>query len=155
VEYRIVTKPAFTLLGLMERFTPDNEDFEGIWKRFMEHYDPIHALSTDKAYYGACFGTGDERQMDYLAGMTVGGVGEVSKGLTVRVAPASRYAVFECTVTTISNTYDRIFGEWVPTAPYARPGQGSAKADFERYPPNTDSGDTPVLLYIALEEGES
>jgi predicted transcriptional regulator YdeE len=73
--------------------------------------------------------------------------------LTLREVPASRYAVFECTVKTISDTYDRIFGGWLPTAPYGRPGAGSPKADFERYPPNTDSGDTRVLLHIALEDG--
>ena len=66
--------------------------------------------------------------------------------------PASRYAVFECTVATIGDTYAWIFGEWLKTAPYARPDENSPKADFERYPPNTDSGDTPVLLHIALED---
>ena len=93
--------------------------------------------------------------MDYVAGMAVGGVDEVPEGVTLREVPASRYAVFECTVKTISDAYDWIFGEWVPTAPYGRPGQGSPKADFERYPPNTDSGETSVLLYIALEESDA
>jgi predicted transcriptional regulator YdeE len=138
----------------MERFTPDNEDFQGIWKRVMAHHDQIHPLSTDKAHYGACFGTEDERQMDYLASMAVGRVDEVPDGLTLREVPAFRHAVSKCTVKTISDTYGWIFGEWVPTAPYGRPGQGSPKADFVRYPPNTDSGDTPVLLHVALEDGE-
>ena len=93
--------------------------------------------------------------MDYLAGMAVFGVADVEDvpaGLTLREVPASRYATFECTVKTISDTYDRIFGEWLKANPYPRPRQGSPKADFERYPPATDSGDTPVLLHIALED---
>ena len=155
MEPEIIELEAFTVLGLMERFTSETEDFEGIWKRFMQYHDQIHALSTDKAYYGANFGTEDERQMEYLAGMAVEGGESIPKGLTLREVPASRYAVFECTVKTISDTYDWIFGEWLPTALYGRPGEGSPKADFERYPPYTDSGDTPVLLYIALEDGES
>ena len=73
------------------------------------------------------------------------------EGLTLREVPMSRYAVFECTVKTISDTYDWIFGQWLKTAPYPRPNATSPKADFERYPPATDSGDTPVLLHIALE----
>ena len=66
--------------------------------------------------------------------------------------PASRYAVFECTVETISDTYDWIFGEWLKTAPYTRPDNRSPKADFERYPPATNSADTPVLIHIALKD---
>ena len=37
MEPRIIQQEAFTLLGLQERFTPENEDFEGIWKRFMQY----------------------------------------------------------------------------------------------------------------------
>jgi hypothetical protein len=56
MEPKIVRKDPFTLLGLQEYFTPDNEDHEGIWKRFMKYHDSIQALSTDGAYYGANFG---------------------------------------------------------------------------------------------------
>jgi len=149
---KIIHKETFTLLGLQERFTPASEDFEGIWKRFMQYESQIQPHSTDGAFYGACFGVQEGKQMDYLAAMAVESVGDVPKGLTLREVPASCYAVFECTVRTISDTYDWIFEHWVPTAPYGRPDGTSPKADFERYPPATDSGDTPVLLYIALEE---
>ena len=152
MEPRIIQQEAFTLLGLQERFTPENEDFQGIWKRFMQYESQIHPHSTDGAFYGVCFGVEEGKQMDYLAGMAVEAVGDVPEGLTLREVPASRYAVFECTIKTISDTYDWIFQHWVPTALYGRPDQGSPKADFERYPPATDSGDTPVLLHIALEE---
>lgn len=150
MEPKIIHKETFTLLGLQERFSPDNEDFEGIWKRFMRYHDRIQTFSTDGAYYGANFGVEAGKEMDYLAGMAVAGVQDVPEGLTLRQVPASRYAVFECTVKTIGATYDWIFGQWLKTAPYARPGENSPKADFERYPPGTDSGDTVVLLHIAL-----
>ena len=152
MEPEIMRKEAFTLLGLQERFTPDNEDHEGIWKRFMKYHDQIQAFSIDRAYYGANFGAEEGQAIDYLAGMAVTGVQDVPKGLTLREVPASRYAVFECTVQTISSTYDWIFGQWLKKALYPRPSEDSAKADFERYPSATDSGDTPVLLHIALED---
>lgn len=153
MEPSIICKEAITLLGLQERFTPDNEDHEGIWKRFMEYHDQIQVLSTDGAYYGANFAADEGRATDYLAAMAVENVDDVPQGLTLRELPASRYAVFECTVATISDTYDWIFGQWLNTNPYPRPAETSPKADFERYPPATDSGDTPVLLHIALEDG--
>jgi predicted transcriptional regulator YdeE len=58
--------------------------------------------------------------------------------------------VFECTVATIGQTYDAIFGEWLPTAPYEQTGPNPDA--FERYPPNTDSGDTPVLIHIKVRD---
>lgn len=154
MEPRIVDQGTFTLLGLQERVFHDKEDFEGIWKRSMEYHDQVQALSTDGAYHGANYVVTEGEQMDYLAGMAVTGVQQVPEGLTLREVPGSRYAVFECTVETISDSCDWIFDKWLPTGTYGRPGQGSTKADFERYPPATDSGDSPVLIHIALEDGE-
>jgi predicted transcriptional regulator YdeE len=154
MEPKIIRKESFTILGLQERFTPDHEDHEGIWKRFMNYHIQIQAFSIDGAYYGANFSAEDGQATDYLAAMAVEGVDNVPEGLTLRKVPGSHYAVFECTVKAISDTYDWIFGQWLKTAPYPRPGQSSPKADFKRYPPATDSGDTPVLLHIALK-GES
>jgi len=152
MEPKMVTRDAFTLMGVMERFAHGNEDFEGIWKRFMRYHDQIQPLSTDKVYYGVYFVIDEGKELDCLAGMAVADVDSIPDGLVVREVPAARYAVFECTVETISDTYDWIFGQWLKTAPYARPGENSPKADFERYPPATDSGDTPVLIHIVLED---
>ena len=41
MEHTVVSKPAFTLLGLMERFPYQQDDFEGIWKRFMAYHDQL------------------------------------------------------------------------------------------------------------------
>jgi predicted transcriptional regulator YdeE len=152
MEAKIIRKQSFVLLGLQERFAPETEDYEGIWKRFMAYHRQIQPLSVDGAHYGACFRAEEGKEMDYLAGMAVAEVNDPPEGLTLRKVPASLYAVFECTVATISDTYDAVFRGWVPIADYRRPGEGSPKADFERYPPATDSGDSPVLLHVALED---
>jgi hypothetical protein len=54
----------------MERFAHQEDDFEGIWKRFMVYEGQINPLSIDKAYYGA-YHPNDDKSMDYLAGMLV------------------------------------------------------------------------------------
>ena len=61
MEPEIIHQEAFTLLGLQERFTPENEDHEGIWKRFMQYHNQIEMHSTDGAYYGANFGADEAR----------------------------------------------------------------------------------------------
>jgi predicted transcriptional regulator YdeE len=108
VEPKIGRKETFALLGLQEHFTQETEDFEGIWKRFMRYEAQIGPHSVDGAFYGANYAPRSGTGMDYLAGMAVGEVESVPEGLTLREVPGSRYAVFECTVKTISDTYDWI-----------------------------------------------
>jgi predicted transcriptional regulator YdeE len=152
MEPEILHRGAFTILGLQECFTPESHDFEGIWKRFMQYHEQIKAYSIDGAYYGANFVVVEGSQMDYLAGMAISGVQDIPDGLTLREVPASRYVVFQCPVKEISDTYDWIFDVWLKNSPYQRPGKDSLKADFECYPPGTMSGDSLVLLHVALED---
>lgn len=141
-------RAAFRVMGILARVTPENEDFHDIWmNRFMARHDEIHPLSTDGAYYGVEFASDEQGAMDYLAGMAVGEVGSVPEGLVVRDVPAARDAVFECTVATIGQTFDAIFGRWLPDSPYEHdPG----KPGFERYPPDTATGDSPVLIHVPI-----
>ena len=142
-------REAFTVMGVQERFTPETEDFEGIWKRYMAHHDQVHPLSADGSHYGVCFGSDEEGAMDYVAGMAVPPGSECPEGLVVREVPAARDAVFGCTVATIRETYEFIHHTWVPGSPYTydRP-----KPDFEHYGPGTDSGESEVLIHIPVRE---
>ena len=149
MEPRFVERDAFTVLGVQERFTPETEDFEGIWKRFMRFHDQIHPHSTDQAYYGVCFGTEDEDAMDYVAGMAVPPGTECPEGLVIRDVPAARDAVFECTVQTIHDTYEFIHHTWIGASPYVL---DDPKPGFEQYPPGTESGDSPVFIHVPIRE---
>jgi predicted transcriptional regulator YdeE len=146
-EPTFVDREAFSVLGLQEHFTRGTEDFEGIWKRFMAYHDEIAAHSTDGAYYGVACAPDEGEGMDYLAGMAVPPGTPCPEGLTIREVGAAHYAVFECTVATISETYGFIHGEWLPGSDYVHQ---CPKPDFEQYPPGTDSADSPVLLHIPV-----
>jgi predicted transcriptional regulator YdeE len=71
MEPTMAQREAFTVLGLQERFTPENEDHQGIWQRFTRFHDQIQPHSTDGAYYGVNFGADESQAIDYLAGMAV------------------------------------------------------------------------------------
>lgn len=43
MEPKIVEREGFTVMGTMERFTPETEDFEGVWKRYMTRHKEIEA----------------------------------------------------------------------------------------------------------------
>lgn len=135
------------VLGLMEHFTSENEDYEGIWKRYMTYHGGISSLSIDGAYYGVYFDREDG--VDYLAGMSVERVDVASEDLTLRVVPAANCAVFKCTVKSIGQTYDKIFKDWLPASQYEH---DIPLPVFERYPPNTKTSSDPVLIYIPVRK---
>ena len=85
MEPEFTARKEMTVLGLMEHFASENEDHEGIWKRYMAYHDKISSSSVDGAHYGVYFDT--EIGVDYLAGMSVGGVEEAPEGLTLRDVP--------------------------------------------------------------------
>ena len=97
MEPQFVSRGAFSVMGVQERFTPGSEDFEGIWmNRFMPVHDRISPHSLDKAYYGVCFGVPeDPKAMDYFAGVAVAEGADCPEGLVIREVPAARYAVFQ------------------------------------------------------------
>ena len=117
--------------------------------RLLRTHDQIGPHSTDRAYYGVCFGTEDDNAMDYVAGMAVPPGTECPEGLVIRDVPAARDAVFECTVATIRDTYEQIHGTWIANAPYAL---DDPTPGFEQYPPGTESGESRVFIHVPIRE---
>jgi predicted transcriptional regulator YdeE len=156
MEPKIVNREAFTVMGLTERFTDENEDVGGLWGKFGSHRDSIRPFATDEAYCGVAFQTDQEGTWDYLAGMVVADVSpdSIPDGVVVRKVSAACYAVVECTLETMDETFKFIYEDWLPSSAYERDKSGSV---LDCYPPGTDSGDSPVVLYVPIvraDEGE-
>lgn len=148
---KIIGRDAFVVLGTMTRITPADENSETyglIWKNFESYHDRIKPLSTDGAYYGVSFATGEEGGFDYVAGMAVADVDAPPEGLVLRHIPPVRYAVFECAVQSIGDTYRSIFSEWLPTSPYTL---SSSAPSFELYPPAEEEVSL-VRIHIPIED---
>ncbi|OGO06296.1 MAG: hypothetical protein A2Y73_00825 [Chloroflexi bacterium RBG_13_56_8] len=151
MEPQIVDRDAFTFLGVLVRGNPMEADYSDIWERqFMPYYDRIAPSSINKAYYCVYFETGEENLADIMAAMAVGDVASVPEGLQVRVTPATRYAVFECTMPTIGKTWQRIFGDWLPNSQYTH---NVSMPSFEYFPPDAEQqGEFPVRIYVPVRE---
>ncbi len=149
MEARISERGPFAVMGTLTHISMADESAEAygaIWKDFESRHDEIKSLSTDKAYYGVSFATDEEGVVDYVAGMAVGEVRVVPKGLVIRPVSAARCAVFECHLQAIGKTYRYVFTEWLPGSPYE---VDSAAPAYERYPPAGDEG-SPVRIYIPI-----
>lgn len=146
----IIIREQFWVLGKQETFTDENEDHEGLWKRYMGYHDNVAPLSIEDGFYEVYFGTdaGGGHALDCLAGIAVATGCQAPPWLTLRSVPASTYAVFECTVKTIHETWGRVFGEWLKTAGFQEKMGG---VNFDYYPSSCDS-ESVVRLYLAIEK---
>jgi len=148
MEPKFVDLKAFTVMGILVHAMPDKVNYEAVWEeQFMPQHAAIKAHSTDQAYYGVWFPHHEDGVPDYVAGMAVSEGAPVPESVTAREVPASRYAVFECTMETIGQTYGYIYGTWLEASPYEFPPGG---ADFEYYPPEGGEG-TPAV-YIPIRD---
>lgn len=68
-------------------------------------------------------------------------------GATRREIPAARYAVFNCLVRTIGETYGYVYNQWLLAGPYEF---DEGKADFEYYPPGSTGNESPAAIYIPV-----
>lgn len=144
MEPRIVTKPAFILVGLP--FTGfisappyeggnENNEIGKVWDGLNARFSEIKYVCGPG--YGLCFGMPNDKEPWYLAGFEVSQVADLPAGMMGMTVPAQKYAVFPCTLGTIGATYRYITEEW-----QARSGYEHAEApDFEYYEEEPGPGD--------------
>jgi predicted transcriptional regulator YdeE len=146
----LIEKGPIRLVGVVtfgkpETITPRLND---IWMdQFMKYDDQLKPFSIDKAYYGAWIGD-PEGNATYVAGMVAENLPKIPLGLGERVLPAATYAVFDCTVGTIGDTYGKIYGEWLAASAYEYDIMAS---DFEFYPPDTQNSGSPAQVFIPVK----
>jgi predicted transcriptional regulator YdeE/DNA-binding transcriptional MerR regulator len=144
MEPHIVTKPAFTVVGLP--FTGfinaapyeagnENNEIGKVWDQFNARYGEIKNICGPS--YGLCFGMPNEREPWYIAGAEVSQVEDLPAGMMSMSVREQKYAVFPCTLGALGATYRHIAEEWG-----SRPGYEHADApDFEYYEDEPGPGD--------------
>jgi len=151
MEPTICERQAFTIMGTSTCMSPSEETGENyakIWSDFERYNEQLKQLSIDDKYYGVTFPTQQQNLIDYVTAMAVPDRSEpLAEGLVVRTVPAAQYAVFECPVEKIGQTYQYIMGEWLSTSAYRI---NPSAASFEEYPP--EGQDLPVCIYIPVSK---
>ena len=148
MEPRLIRRTPLCILGVVTQVRRGSETpqlFAGIWQQFESRRPEIEPLAAGKGYFGVQFPTGEQDVTDYLAGMAVPAETQTLEGLEKRTVPGGRFAVFECPVEGVGETYRYIFGSWLPdsgarfnpTAPV-----------FEEYP--EDTSERAVWIHVPL-----
>ncbi len=114
IEYKIVKKAQFTVIGKRRRFKTENSytEIPKFWQEFTESGDKT-VLGT----YGLCEMTGKD-EFDYYIADDYVPWKDVSDGFETKVVPAGTWAVFPCRGAlpeSLQNLNTRIWSEWLPS----------------------------------------
>ncbi|MCH5186595.1 MAG: AraC family transcriptional regulator, partial [Oscillospiraceae bacterium] len=114
MEYKIVEKAAFTVVGILRHFLYETS-FQEIPKFWREHMNSPEAEKV-MGMYGLCIDTG-EKDFEYYIADEYSPRKDIPDGCVTRTLPASAWAVFPCrgpVVETLQSTNTRIWKEWLP-----------------------------------------
>lgn len=130
MEPQFVTKPAFTVVGLLLHTSPMNPQIPGLWDQFVPRIDEIPHMTEPQVSYGLMDNFDfQQNRLDYMAGCRVEHADKLPAGMARWQIPANTYAVFQATLSDIGETFDYIYNVWLP----ATGTQQAAGPYFERY----------------------
>ncbi len=132
MEPEIVTKPAFTAVGLMYHGKNENNEIPQVWGKVNPRCEEIQQQTGEA--YGVCGEMEEDGRFHYLAGYGVKEAAALPDGMERWDVPEQTYAVFPCTLKTIGETYQYIFDTWLPQSGYTK----ADGPDFELYDESFD-----------------
>ena len=141
MDYRIVEKAPFTVVGVKRPFNSDTsyQEIPKFWDEWLAQGEKRSVMGT----FGVCSGTGGIADLYFPWE-------EIPAGCETKVIPGSLWAQFPCTIRTLQDTNTKIWSEWLPAL------QGYALAgdyDIEVYlPPEEGSGDMKVYIWVPLKK---
>ncbi|GJM42525.1 MAG: transcriptional regulator [Ardenticatenaceae bacterium] len=146
MEPEIVTKPAFTAVGLMYYGKNQNNEIPGVWGKLNPRMGEIEHKTG--VAYGVCGELEEDGRFHYLAGFEVTDAANLPSGMERWNVPEQKYAVFPCTLETIGQTYQYVFDTWFPQSGYQK-GEGP---DFEWYSKNFFPGvNDEMAIYVPIK----
>ncbi|MCB9077615.1 MAG: AraC family transcriptional regulator [Anaerolineaceae bacterium] len=144
---QFITKPAFTVVGLLIHTTPMTPEIPQLWDQLVPRMAEIPHGAEPGVSYGLMDHYDNETGMfDYMAGNSVEKVIDLPAGLTRWDVPANTYAVFEATLPTLNEVFGSIYNTWLPTSDY----QQADGPNFERYGETFNPADPAPKLEIYI-----
>lgn len=147
MEARIVSRPAFTVMGLKYHGKNEEGEIPQMWQAFGPRMDGIKNVTDPNVAYGVCGNMNESTgEFDYVAGFEVSSAQDIPEGMVSWDLPENTYAVFTCTLPTIHETFQYIYESWLPQSDYQRAGG----PEFELYDKDFDPEDPGSEMYIYI-----
>ena len=145
MDYRIVEKAPFTIVGVKRPFNSDTsyQEIPKFWDEWLAQGKDRPVMGT----FGVCIDM-KGKDFDYWIADLYFPWEDIPEGCETRVIPGSLWAQFPCTIKTLQDTNTKIWSEWLPAL------QGYTLAgeyDIEVYlPPEEGSDDMKVYIWVPL-----
>ena len=148
MEYKIIEKEAFTVMGRKREF--DNEtSYQEVPKFWDEHFQDGGGEIVC-GMFGVCIDK-DGRMFDYLIADLYKPWEEVPEGYETRVIPAGTWAVFPCKMKNLQDTNTKMWKEWLPNCKEYKLS-GSYNIELYAPPCEEDMGESYVELWLPIEK---
>ena len=147
MDYRIVEKAPFTIIGVKRPFNSDTsyEEIPKFWNEWLAQGENRPIMGT----FGVCVDM-KGKDFDYWIADLYFPWEDIPDSCETRVIPGSLWAQFPCTLRTLQDTNTRIWAEWLPAL------QGyklAGEYDIEVYlPPEEGSDDSKVYIWVPLKQ---
>lgn len=149
MEYKIVEKAAFTVMGRLRDFNIETSYAE-IPKFWQEHLTDDKSNNIVCGMYGICMDS-DGKNFEYLIADNYLPWNEIPDGYVTRVIPAGTWAVFPCRgelPNTLQDVNTKIWNEWLPNCKEYSLG---GNYNVELYnPPTEKAADTYSEIWIPV-----
>ncbi len=147
MEPKMVHKPAFTVIGMKIRTRNEHGEVPRLWYEFVPRFAEVKNVTNRNEAFGVLDNFDPEtREVDYLAGLEVGDVEEIPKGMTSLKIHAQKYAVFTTTLPGLMDTLRKIHTEWLPQSGF----EHTAGPDLEVYDRDFDPQDETSKMYVYI-----
>ena len=147
MDYRIVEKAPFTIVGVKRPFNSDTR-YQEIPK-FCDEWLAQGEKRPIMGTFGVCLDM-KGKDFDYWIADLYFPWEDIPEGCETRVIPGSAWAQFPCTMKTLQDTNTKIWSEWLPAL------QGYSLAgeyDIEVYlPPEEGSDEMKVYIWVPLKK---
>ena len=147
----LVTKPAFTVVGMLLHTRTMAPEIPQLWEHFGPRMDEVPDQAEPGVSYGVMQqGAAGGDALDYMAGVAVVQALDVPAGMTSWEIPAQTYAVLPATLPTLGAAFDFIYNTWLPASGY----QPTGGPFFERYGATFDPSDptSELSIYVPVEK---
>ena len=147
LDYRIVKKAPFTIVGVKRPFNSDTsyQEIPKFWDELLAQGEKRPIMGT----FGVCLDM-KGKEFDYWIADLYFPWEKIPEGCETRMIPESEWAEFPCTMKTLQDTNTKIWSEWLPTLKgYSLAGE----YDIEVYlPPQEGSSEMSVYIWVPLKK---
>lgn len=148
LEYKIVEKPQFTVVGLPRMFNADTS-----YQEIPRFWDEVMGMESAPVcgMYGVCMDLDENgKDFEYLIADNYIPWKEIPAGCTAKVIPASTWAVFPCSLGTLQDVNTRMWSQWLPNCSSYRLAEN---LNIELYsPPAENPEETYCEIWLPVEK---